>query len=62
MCFLVAFFQSLDFCSKPSLYPLMSSKYLSFFLSVGRDPSQGFYEKIFYPAQNGTARDIIFRK
>jgi len=47
MCFLVAFFQSLGFISKPSLYPLiisMSSKYLSSAPSVGYDPNQGFYE------------------
>ena len=26
---------------------------------MGCDPSQGFYKKIFSPAQNGSTRDII---
>jgi hypothetical protein len=63
---LLALSQSLDFCSKPFFYPLVlsvSSKYLSFAPSVGCDPSQGFFfeRKIFYQAQNGTARENISR-
>jgi hypothetical protein len=62
---LLALSQSLEFFSKPFFYPLillMSSKYLSFAPSVGVILVMvSFLKKIFYQAQNGTARDNISR-